>query len=102
MLINTKTGSISSSIANNSSSRIEGLLTNRSRQRNENDDNIDFDEEINDNEEPEEEHEKKIAMILDEIEKIGYDREYVLSCVNNNILCHCSAVFYIMLNYKNV
>lgn len=45
---------------------------------------------------------KKIANILDEIEKIGYDKEYVLSCVNNNILCHCSAVFYIMLNYKNV
>ena len=102
MLINTKTGTISSSLANNSSSRIEGLLTNRSRQRNENDENNDFDDDIIDNEEPEEEHEKKIALILDEIEKIGYDKEYVLNCVNNNILCHCSAVFYIMLNYKNV
>ena len=100
MLINTKTGTISSSLANNSSR--EGLLTNRSRQRNENDYNNDIDDEFNDNEEPEEEHEKKIAMILDEIEKIGYDKEYVLSCVNNNILCHCSAVYYIMLNYKNV
>ena len=102
MIINTKTGTMSSSLANNSTSRIEGLLTNRSRQRNENDENNDFDDEFNDNEEPEEEHEKKIANILDEIEKIGYDKEYVLSCVNNNILCHCSAVFYIMLNYKNV
>jgi serine/threonine protein kinase len=61
MLINTKTGTMSSSLANNSISRIEGLLTNRSRQRNENDENNDFDDEFNDNEEPEEEHEKKIA-----------------------------------------
>lgn len=58
MIINTKTGTMSSSLANNSTSRIEGLLTNRSRQRNENDENNDFDDEFNDNEEPEEEHEK--------------------------------------------
>lgn len=45
---------------------------------------------------------KKINKILDEIEKIGYDREYVLNCVNKNILCHASTVFYLMLNYKNI
>ena len=102
MLINTKTGTISSSMANNSTIKDEGHITNRSRQRNENEDNNELDEECNDNEEPEEEHEKKIENILNEIEKFGYDREYVLNCVNNNILCHCSVVFYLMLNYKNI
>ena len=102
MLINTKTGTISSSMANNSTIKDEGHITNRSRQRNENEDNNELDEEFNDNEEPEEEHEKKIENILNEIEKFGYDREYVLNCVNNNILCHCSVVFYLMLNYKNI
>ena len=102
MLINTKTGTISSSMANNSTIKDEGHITNRSRQRNENEDNNELDEEFNDNEEPEEEHEKKIENILNEIEKFGYDKEYVLNCVNNNILCHCSVVFYLMLNYKNI
>ena len=59
-------------------------------------------DELNDNEEQEEDYEKKVNIILDEIEKIGYDREYVLNCVNNNILCHASAVFYLMLNYNNI
>ena len=99
MLINTKTGTISSSAVNNSNIKNEGQLTNRSRQRNENDENY-INEEFNENEE--EEQEKKISKILNEIEKIGYDKEYVLNCVNNNILCHASTVYYLMLNYKNI
>ena len=102
MLINTKTGTISSSAANNSNIKNEGQLTNRSRQRYENEGNNDLDEDFNDNEDQEEEQEKKIEKILDEIEKIGYDKKYVLNCVNNNILCHASTVFYLMLNYKNI
>ena len=101
MLINTKTGTISSSAANNSNIKNDSQLTSRSRKRNENEEN-DFDDEFNENEEQEEEQEKKIGKILEEIEKIGYDREYVLNCVNNNILCHASAVFYLMLNYNNI
>ena len=40
--------------------------------------------------------------ILNEIEKIGYDKEYTLNCTKNNFLCHASAVFYLMINYKNI
>jgi serine/threonine protein kinase len=98
MLINTKTGTISSSL--NNSSKNDGKLTNRSRQRNE-DENILSD--LNDeNDEQGEEHERKINKILDEIEKLGYDKKYVLNCVNKNILCYASSAFYLMLNYKDI
>jgi len=97
MLINTKT--LSSSAVNNSNIKNDSQLTSRSRQRNENDENY-LDDDFNENEE--EEQEKKISKILNEIEKIGYDKEYVLNCVNNNILCHASTVYYLMLNYKNI
>ena len=100
MIINSKTGTLTSSV-NNSNQKNDGQLTNRSRQRNNEDDN-DMLDEINENEEQEEEQETKINKILDEIEKIGYDKEYVLNCVNKNILCHASTIFYLMLNYKNI
>ena len=31
--------------------------------------------------------------ILEEMQKYGYDKKYVLNCVKNNILCHASTVF---------
>ena len=95
MLINTKTGTISSSL--NNSSKNDGKLTNRSRQRNE-EENV-LNEE---NDEQGEEYETKINKILDEIEKLGYDKNYVLNCVNKNILCYASSIFYLMLNYKDI
>ena len=98
MLINTKTGTISSSM--NNTSKMDGKLTNRSRQRNE-EENI-LNELNEDLDEQGEEQEKKIEKILEEIEKLGYDKEYVLNCVNKNILCYASSVFYLMLNYKNI
>ena len=97
MLIKTKTGTISSSL--NNSSKNDGNITNRSRQRNE-EDNL-LDELIEGNDE-QEEQEDKINKILDEIEKLGYNKKYVLNCVNKNILCYASSVFYLMLNYKNI
>ena len=96
MLINTKTGTISSCL----NSKEDGKLTNRSRQRNDEENILN---ELNDeNDEQGEEHEKKINKILDEIENLGYDKKYVLNCVNKNILCYASSVFYLMLNYKNI
>ena len=98
MLINTKTVTISSSV--NNLSKNDGKLTNRSRQRNEEENIL---KELNEeNDDQGEEYEKKINIILDEIEKLGYDKEYVLNCVNKNILCYASSVFYLMLNYKNI
>ena len=90
MLINTKTDTISSSITNNPS---------QISSRNENEDEMD---ENSDNEENEEEQEKKTEKILEEIERIGYDRKYVMSTVKNNELCHASAIFYLMMNYKDI
>ena len=98
MLINTKTGTLSSSM--NNSSKIDGKITSRSRQRNE-EENI-LSELNEDLDEQGEAQEKKIEKILEEIEKLGFDKEYVLNCVNKNILCYASSVFYLMLNYKNI
>ena len=45
---------------------------------------------------------KKTEKILEEIEKIGYDRKYVMNCVKNNELCNAYAIFYLMMNYKDI
>jgi serine/threonine protein kinase len=101
ILINSKTGTISSGVANNSFIR-EVIITDRSKRRNENDE-YDIDENGNGDEDIEEEQiEKKKERILNQIEKIGYDKEYVINCVNKNILCHASAIFYLMFNYENI
>ena len=44
----------------------------------------------------------KKEKILNTIEKLGYDKKYVLDCVKNNKLCHASAVFYLLMNYENI
>ena len=88
MLINTKTETITTSV--NNQSQISS--------RNENEDDID---DISDNDENEE-HEKKSEKILEEIERIGYDRKYVMNCVKNNELCQASAIYYLMMNYKDI
>ena len=44
----------------------------------------------------------KKEKILKIIENLGYDKNYVLDCVENNKLCHASAVFYLLMNYENV
>ena len=46
--------------------------------------------------------EKKKAKILEIIENLGYDKKYVLDCVENNKLCHASAVYYLLMNYENI
>ena len=44
----------------------------------------------------------KKNKILEIIEKLGYDKKYTLDCINNNKLCHVSAVFYLLMNYENL
>ena len=36
------------------------------------------------------------------MELLGYDKKYVKDCVKNNILCHASAAYFLMLNYDNI
>ena len=57
---------------------------------------------INNYEEYKKKEEIKKAKILNIIENLGYDKKYVLDCVENNKLCHASAVFYLLMNYENV
>ena len=93
MLINSKTGTVSftGTINNSQVSKISR-----------NEENDDWLGEIMEEEKKEENKKKKINKILKEIEYMGFDRDYVLKCVNNNILCHASTIFYLMLNYENI
>ena len=53
---------------------------------------------INKNKKKEENNEK----ILTQMESLGYDKKYVKECVKNNVLCHASAAYFLMLNYDNI
>ena len=51
----------------------------------------------------EEKNEKnKDEKILDKIEKMGFDKKYVKECLNNNILCHATTVYFLLMNYDNL
>ena len=42
------------------------------------------------------------SNILNEMEQFGYDKKYVLSCIENNKLCHATTVFYLLKNYRDI
>ena len=62
--------------------------------------NVKNDSEKNVNEEIE--HKIKSNNILNQISLMGYDKKYVLDCVEKNELCHASTVYYLMMNYENI
>jgi len=45
---------------------------------------------------------KEINKILDQLESLGYNKSYVKECVKNNVLCHASTAYFLMLNYDKV
>ena len=47
-------------------------------------------------------NEKNVEKILNQLENLGYNKKYVKECIENNILCHASAAFFLMLNYDNI
>ena len=49
-----------------------------------------------------EKNKEKIEKILEMIEKMGYNRHYVKKCLENNILCHATTVYYLLMNYGNL
>ena len=59
-----------------------------------NDNGKNLDEEI--------EHKIKSNNILNQMSIMGYDKKYVLDCVEKNELCHASTVYYLMMNYENI
>ena len=48
------------------------------------------------------EHKIKSNNILSQMSLMGYDKKYVLDCVEKNELCHASTVYYLMMNYENI
>ena len=86
MIIKTQSDNVSSSSSMNNS-----LSSN--------DISKDFIEEKNNNKKNELNVDKNI---LNEIEQYGYDKKYVLNCIENNKLCHASTVFYLLKNYKDI
>ena len=88
MIINSRTSSISEYSNNSISVRNEG--------------EIDYEENYIEEEKQIKEKESKITKIFEEIEGMGYKKDYVYKCVKNNVLCHASAVFYLMMNYENI
>jgi serine/threonine protein kinase len=45
---------------------------------------------------------KKEEKILDKIEKMGYDKNYVKRCLDDNILCQATAIYFLLMNYDNI
>ena len=45
---------------------------------------------------------EKTELILNNIEKMGYDKNYVKECLKNNILCQATTIYYLMMNYENI
>ena len=41
-------------------------------------------------------------ILFKKIEKFGYDANFVKKCLNNNELCHATAVFYLVENYDHI
>ena len=56
----------------------------------------------NDNKNNNKENIKEINKILDQLEILGYNKSYVKECVKNNVLCHASTAYFLMLNYDKV
>ena len=48
------------------------------------------------------EEEEKKEKILNKIEKLGYDKKYVIEKLNDNELCHVTAIYYLMMYYEYI
>ena len=98
IIINSQTNTISSKSSNKSNNSI---YINKNIK-----DNIGFifGENLETKEKKENNYIKKTnnEKILNQIELLGYDKKYVKDCVKNNILCHASAAYFLMLNYDNI
>ena len=100
ILINTKTGNNTFSNFSISTSNNEDKSCNFDDENNfifKNKNNIYYiTNGINDNENQKKEH------LLKKIEDLGYNQKYVSNCLKNNVLCHATAIYYLMKNYENI
>ena len=99
MLINSKTNTISSScILNNSQhSYYSRSINNNNNDDDDEDENEEFN--IKDLIDNEEKLEIKKNNVYEQMKLMGYEKEYVKKCVDENILCHASVVFFLLMNY---
>ena len=40
--------------------------------------------------------------IILEIEKMGYDKDYVINCLKRKKLCHATSLYFLLENYENI
>ena len=45
---------------------------------------------------------KNINKIFDKIEVLGYDKKYVKKCLENNILCQATSIYFLLMNYDSI
>ena len=43
-----------------------------------------------------------IMKILNKIQEFGYDKNYIIQKLNENELCHVTAIYYLMMNYESI
>ena len=97
IIINSRSNTLSSKSDNNNSFYISNEIKDNQGYI-EKSNNINKDKEIKTNKK----NEKDFEKILAQMEELGYDKKYVKECVENNILCHASAAYFLMLNYDNI
>jgi serine/threonine protein kinase len=56
---------------------------------------------IKDNNEKNKENQEK-NKILNHLENMGYNKNYVKECIKNNVLCYASTAYFLMLNYDKI
>ena len=39
---------------------------------------------------------------MEKIEEMGYDKIYVKNCLDNNVLCQATAIYFLLINYDNI
>ena len=102
MLINTKINTNTNSLIENGFNENNQIKT-ESVLYFEEEGNIEDDKKIiveNNNRENKEQ--KKEEKILEKIEKMGYDKKYVKECLDKNVLCQATAVYFLLMNYDNI
>ena len=98
MLINTKTETISTSVRNNT------LLNNKEYFIDDEFINLEtknLNNNIKESFKKDNDTREKSNNILNKIQNLGYDINYVKDCIKNNKICHCTVVYYLMMNYEN-
>ena len=85
----------------NTHSKTESYVINNTLNKSYNENNNN-DNNINKNINKEENEKNKIENILNKIEELGYDKNYVQESLKNNLLNHATVVYYLMMNYENI